>query len=246
MRKQGKAHGYIRVSTDGQVRDGVSLEAQQERIRQWVENHGYELDGIVEDAGFSGKSASNRPGLQEVLTRARRGDVVVVYSLSRLARSTKDTIQIAEDLERRGVDLVSITESLDSTTAAGKMLFRLLAVLGEFERDLVAERTSLALRHLQRQGRYVGGHIPYGMTRGRDGLACLEGEQAAMRFAVELRAQGKSLRQISQLMAMSGMTNRLGRPLAATQVGRMVRAWEWMLGAGLISSDMRPLPEVQK
>jgi len=224
MKKSQKAFGYIRVSTNSQAKDGVSLDAQAEKVRRWAEDHGYQLQDIVEDAGISGKAMDNRPGLQEVLTRVRRGNVVIVYSLSRLARSTKDTIQIAEDLGRRGVDLVSLTESLDSTSAAGKMLFRLLAVLGEFERDLVSERTSFALRHLQCQGHYIGGHAPYGWSRSGEILATDPAEQATVRLAMEMRSKGKSFREVSRLLADRGIFNRVGHPLAAIQVKRMVSA----------------------
>jgi len=226
MGEERGAWGYVRVSLDSQARDGVSLDAQKGRIQKWAEDHGYQLQDIIEDAGISGKSMSNRPGLQEVLTKVRRGNAVVVYSLSRLARSTKDTIQIAEDMARRGVDLVSLTESLDTTSAAGKMLFRLLAVLGEFERDLISERTSLSLRHLQRQGFYTGGHPPFGWARQDDKLIPIPFEQAAVHSAVQMRGEGMSLRAISQELARRGVLNRLGNPLAAMQIHRILAGSE--------------------
>lgn len=222
VKKGQMAIGYVRVSTDGQARDGVSLEAQKEKIQRWADNHGYVLDGIVEDAGISGKAVKNRPGLQQVLARVRRGGVVVVYSLSRLARSTKDTILIAEDLEKRGVDLVSLTEALDTTSAAGRMLFRLLAVLGEFERDLISERTSLALRHLQRQGRYIGGRVPYGLRRSGQLVQKNPKEQAMLRLAHELRAAGNSYRKTSRALAEQGHLNRVGKPFGPFQIQRML------------------------
>jgi DNA invertase Pin-like site-specific DNA recombinase len=227
VKKEKKAIGYIRVSTDGQARDGVSLEAQKEKIQRWADDHGYLLEGIVEDAGISGKAMKNRPGLQQVLTRARRGGAVVVYSLSRLARSTRDTIAIAEDLEKRGVDLVSLTEALDTTSAAGRMLFRLLAVLGEFERDLISERTSLALRHLQRQGRYIGGLVPYGFSRSGQLVRKNSKEQATLHLAHELRAAGHSYQKTSRVLAEKGHMNRKGKPFGPFQIQRMVSREVW-------------------
>src|SRR3954465_7317622 len=155
---------YCRVSTSGQAQEGVSLDAQRGRIEQWCALNGGQLDpGEVHvDAGLSGKRADNRPALQAALeSTCRGGGALVVYSLSRLARSTKDTIAIAERLDRAGADLVSLTERIDTTSASGKMVFRLLAVLAEFERDLVAERTRTALAHKRSKSERIG-QVPYG------------------------------------------------------------------------------------
>src|SRR5262245_55625582 len=125
-----QAIGYVRVSTVEQSKDGVSLDTQRERIRAWAVANGYDMGRIHVDAGVSGKRADNRPGLQAALTEVCKSrGALVVYSLSRLARSTKDAISIADRLHKASADLVSLTERIDTTTAAGKMLFRLLAVL---------------------------------------------------------------------------------------------------------------------
>jgi len=165
----GAATVYVRVSTSGQAIDGVSLEAQEAKARAWAEMNGYSVAGVHRDAGISGKRAENRPALQAALhevTRTR--GALIVYSLSRLARSTKDAIAISERLEKAGADLVSLSERIDTTSAAGKMVFRMLAVLAEFERDLVSERTTAALAHLASQGRRVG-EIPFGFCLAKDG-----------------------------------------------------------------------------
>ena len=133
--------GYLRVSTGGQVEDGVSLAAQRAKIRQWAELNDYEVLGIYEDAGLSGSKMTRRPGLHEAIENACKNKAaLVIYSLSRLARSTRDTLSISERLSRAGAELVSISEKIDTTSASGKMVFRLLAVLAEFERDQVSER----------------------------------------------------------------------------------------------------------
>ena len=102
-----------------------------------------ELVAVHVDAGLSGAKAHNRPALQAALTDAcKHKAALVVYSLSRLARSTKDAIAISERLHKAGADLVSLSEKIDTTSAAGKMVFRMLAVLAEFERDIISERTA--------------------------------------------------------------------------------------------------------
>lgn len=201
------AIGYTRVSTADQAADGVSLDAQRDRIRAWCAGNGYTLDETFTDAGLSGKRADNRPGLQAALTRAcAKRAALVVYSLSRLARSTKDAISIAERLDRAGADLVSLTERIDTTSAAGKMLFRLLAVLAEFERDLVSERTTAALAHKSRNGERVG-EIPYGFRLADDGVALLpdDPEQSIIGEIRIMRAGGRSYRRIAVELTRRGV-----------------------------------------
>jgi DNA invertase Pin-like site-specific DNA recombinase len=156
-----KVIGYIRVSTEGQVVDGASMEAQRRRIHQWAELNEGEVEHIYEDAGISGKTMRERPALLAALEATTKGKALVVYSLSRLARSTRDMLSIADQLAIRKADLVSISERFDTTTAAGKLMFRMLAVLAEFERDIISERTKAALAVRKSQGVKLGSPNPH-------------------------------------------------------------------------------------
>jgi site-specific DNA recombinase len=203
---------YRRVSTAGQAEEGVSLDAQEAKARAWAEISEAEEVIVFTDAGISGKKADNRPGLQDALSECRRGDVLLVYSLSRLARSTKDTIEIAETLERKGADLVSLSEKIDTTTAAGKMVFRMLAVLSEFERDQVSERTTAALAHKWSRREKLGGDVPFGYVLEADGSLSEERkEQDAIRLMQELRGGGHSLRAIGRELEARGVSTKQGR-----------------------------------
>jgi site-specific DNA recombinase len=193
------AIAYVRVSTDGQAADGVSIEAQASKLAAWCLVNDCELLATHTDAGLSGGRADNRPGLQAAIEQAcKTKSVLLVYSLSRLARSTKDTIAIGERLEKAGADLVSLSEKIDTTSAAGKMVFRMLAVLAEFERDQVSERTSMAMAHKKSNGERVG-EIPYGYTLAADGvnLVEVEIEQRAIAIIGRLKSLGMSLREIA-------------------------------------------------
>ena len=207
-----RAIGYVRVSTADQATDGVSMDAQKVRIAAWCEANSYRLTDTFTDAGISGKRADNRPGLRQALDAAcKRRAALIVYSLSRLARSTRDAIEIAERLDKSGADLVSLTEKLDTTSAAGKMLFRMLAVLAEFERDLVSERTTAALAHKRRRGERIGA-IPYGWRLGCDGvqLVAIEAEQAVIRDIAAMRNAGKSYRAIADELTARGVATKKG------------------------------------
>jgi site-specific DNA recombinase len=219
------AMGYARVSTELQVTDGVSLEAQQAKIRAWCEANSCELVGMHVDARISGCRSDNRPGLQEALTSAcRHKAALVVYSLSRLARSTKDAILISERLAKHGADLVSLSERIDTTTAAGKMVFRMLAVLAEFERDQVAERTKGALGHLRSQGKRISGKIPYGYDLAPDGENLLPNpeEQNGLQLIQRLRDKGLGRRRIACELVRRGIPSKTGASWSPQTIGNIL------------------------
>jgi len=212
---------YTRVSTEDQAEQGVSLEAQESKARTWAELNGYTVGGVHVDAGISGKRA-DRPGLIAALDACREGDALVVYSLSRLSRSTRDTMDIADRLDRTGADLVSLTERIDTTTAAGKMVFRLLAVLAEFERDLISERVTGALHHLKAQGRAYN-HPPLGFDRQGDELVPNADELATVRRIRAWRDRGVSLHQIAHRLNDAGAPTKRGGAWYASTILAVLR-----------------------
>ena len=215
------AIGYIRVSTDGQAQDGVSLDAQRSKIEAWCSLNDYELAAVHVDAGISGKNC-NRPGLQDALADCRKGSALVVYSLSRLSRSVRDTMDIGDKLAKVGADLVSLSEKIDTTSASGKMVFRLLAVMNEFERDQISERTKSALQHKKAKGERVGS-VAYGYRLDSDGVTLIEDEDEQLVIAAVhgYRDAGVSLRTIVTRLDEQGYRSRSGKPLQLTQVARI-------------------------
>jgi DNA invertase Pin-like site-specific DNA recombinase len=221
------AIGYVRVSTIDQAVEGVSPAAQRERITAYCLANGLDLVAVYEDAGISGKSTHNRPALASALDDVcRRHGVLVTYSLSRLARSTKDTIAISERLERANADLVSLSEKIDTTSAAGKMLFRMLAVLAEFERDVISERTKTAMAHKKSRGERVG-QVPFGYRLSSDGMTLErdENEQRIIELIRELRDRGQTYKQIAIELTERKITTKNGKAKwHATQIGRILAA----------------------
>jgi site-specific DNA recombinase len=220
-----QAIGYARVSTTRQATEGVSLAAQRARIAAWCRANRYELTAIRVDAGVSGAKLSNRPALHAALAEATTAKATLVtYSLSRLARSTRDAIAISERLARAGAALVSLSEHIDTSTAAGKMVFRMLAVLAEFERDIVSERTKTAMQHKRARCEYTGGEAPYGYRVRRRAARLVPDarEQIMARRARTLRSTGLSLRAIGQRLAEEGFQPRCGRRWHAKTVGDLL------------------------
>ena len=204
-----QAIGYIRVSTQGQADEGVSLEAQRAKIEAWCELNDYELVALFEDAGISGGSMKGREGLHAALKAARPGMALVTYSISRLARSTRDMLEISDELTRRGADLVSLSERIDTTTASGRMVFRMLAVLAEFEREQIGERTKMALRHKKAQG-MVYAATPYGFEAVDGRLVEDAGESVVVGEIMTMRAAGQSLGAIAEQLNARGIEGKRG------------------------------------
>ena len=212
-----KAIGYIRVSTSGQATDGVSLDAQRAKIEAWAVANDYELIAIHEDAGITGTSMEKRPGLQAALAATGKGMALVAYSISRIARSTADMLEIATGLEKKGADLVSLSERLDTTSAAGKMVFRMLAVLSEFERDQIAERTTNALAHKKAQGQ-VYSALPLGYADQDGKLVPIDEELRVVAEIKAMRNNGKTLRDIADDLNGRGIGGKRGGKYHASTI----------------------------
>ena len=135
--------GYARVSTEAQ-----NLDRQLDALKK------YGVDMIYNEKMTGTKK--DRPELNKLLDRVTAGDVIVVESLSRLGRSTKDLIELTELFQSKGVHLVSLKESIDTNTSTGKLLFTLMSAIAQFERDTIADRTREGLRSARARGRTGG------------------------------------------------------------------------------------------
>jgi len=218
-----KAIGYIRVSTEQQANEGVSLEAQKSRITVWCVANGYELVDVFVDAGISGGSMKNRHGLQTALDSIKRDMVLVVYSLSRLARSTKDAINISETISKKKGGLVSLTENLDSTTATGKMMFEMLAVLASFERNLIGERTRTALAQKKSKGEVYTAVTPFGYQAINGRLVAVEEEARVVANILKKRQAGKTLQAIADDLNSRGVKGKTGGRWYPSTVNNMLK-----------------------
>lgn len=235
--------GYVRVSTEEQAREGVSLEAQRERLAAYCIAHGFKLAALETDEGVSGKvSPTQRPGLARALERVRTGEVcgLVTVKLDRLSRSVRDTLDLADSAQREDWRLVSLSEHLDTGSAAGRFTLTVLAALAQLEREQVSERTRETLAYIAREGRGRSRFTPYGFRTAGGGVENRAGdrsalvphteEQAALRRLVALRESGLGARRIA---AQLGEPNpRSGQPWTADSVASILRRLERWERAG--------------
>lgn len=203
---------YCRVSTQAQGADGVSIELQRTRAEAFAQANGYELGGVFIEVQSGGR-ANNRPELQRALAEVcKNRGVLVVYSLSRLARSVKDTITIAERLDRSGANLASLTEKIDTSSAVGRLFFRLMASLADFERDQLSERTESAMAYLRSQNRRISGRVPFGYDLAPDGCSLRPNasEQSVLARMAAWRSAGDSYAAIARRLTEARVPSKTG------------------------------------
>ncbi|HBG12143.1 MAG TPA: integrase, partial [Clostridium sp.] len=135
MKKVKRTALYIRVSTTEQAQEGYSIGEQKERLEQYVKAMGWIISGEYIDPGFSG-SNTDRPALNKLIDEINQHDIVLVYKLDRLSRSQKDTMLLIEDVFlKNDVDIVSMSESFDTSTPFGRAAIGLLATFAQLERE---------------------------------------------------------------------------------------------------------------
>ena len=163
---------YLRVSTDLQAaNDNNSLDIQESRLRGAVAARGpnHTIMGVFREEGFSGKN-TDRPELGRMMTAAIAGeiDLIIVTKIDRFSRSILDFHRMYEELKERGVDLQSLDNQFDTTTAQGRAFLNMILVFAQFEREQTSERTQKAKEERTRQGLWTGGHPILGYDKGKD------------------------------------------------------------------------------
>lgn len=228
MNTEGKvlAVGYARVSTMEQAVSGLSIESQTRKIVAQCEISNLHLCDVLVDAGYSASSL-DRPAMIELLGRVRDGqaDVIVIAKLDRLTRSVMDLGRLLEVLSeakranpkqiegspvRKGVDLIATAESLDTSSATGRLVINIMASVAQWEREVISERTSAAMQELRVQGRSTGNPC-FGYVANREGKLVVDPkEQEVLRVVRESRVCGRTWQSIADHLNRCGYQTRSG------------------------------------
>jgi site-specific DNA recombinase len=206
-----RAIGYVRVSTEDQAQNGVSIEAQEAKIRAYCVAKDWELVAVVRDEGCSAKDL-NRPGMQEVIEgcKKKRFDVVVILKLDRLTRSVKDLGYLVEDVfGAHGVAFSSLQDNFDTSTANGRMVMNILATIAQWERDIISERTRDAMQFMK-QGLKLVGAVPFGFDHHDGQLVPNHNEMEILQKVVSLRQSGRSYLSIADRLNAQGIATKGG------------------------------------
>lgn len=215
--------GYVRVSTDKQVDSGLSLDAQRKKLASYCELYGHVLVDVLEDAGASAKSI-DRPALRTAMTRLKAGeaDGLLVAKLDRLTRSVSDLCALVDTFASERRELLSVAEQIDTSTAGGRMVVNMLGVIGQWEREVIGERTRAALAELKAGGVKLG-PAPLGWRHAEGRSVVVDPtEQAVVDRVLELHDQGLAVRAIAERLAAEGRPTKSGGRWHPTTVQRIL------------------------
>lgn len=203
---------YRRVSTGDQGDSGLGMDAQATKIDALAMLHDHEPD--VEFTDVASAKSLDRPGVTALLDGVRDGTIGTIFiaKLDRLTRSVRDLDAVLELVGKHDVRLVSASESIDTATAAGRMVINILTTVAQWEREAISERTKAALAEQRKRGKRTG-TVRYGFRDDGTGLEIQDmAEQANIDTARMMRAHGMSLGVIAKTMNADGSRTRTGRP----------------------------------
>lgn len=156
---------YVRVSTQGQVDEGYSIDEQTDKLKKYCDIKDWTVYKVYTDGGFSGSNIK-RPAMEMMIDdiKAKRINTVLVYKLDRLSRSQKDTLFLIEDVfNKNGVAFISLNENFDTSTAFGKAMVGMLSVFAQLEREQITMRMQMGMLGRAKTGLFHGsGNIPFG------------------------------------------------------------------------------------
>ena len=226
---------YARKSTEeGLSQPFNSLDAQRESAEAYISSQRHmgwtALERRYEDGGYTGANME-RPALRALMEDVESGqvDCIVVDKVDRLSRSLLDFARLIGIFEERGVSLVSVTQQLNTTDSLGRLTLNILLSFAQFERELIAERTRDKMRAARRKGRWLGGQpiLGYDVDPERGGLKINAEEARRVRFIFQWVAEGKSAKEVLELLSTRGWTTKQWISRSGRQhAGRAVEEWD--------------------
>src|SRR5699024_2476879 len=214
---------YARVSTEEQAKEGFSIAAQLQTLRQYAQIYNWEVIDEYVDEGISGKSVKGRPEMKRLIkdVENERFDAVIVWKISRLSRNMLETLMILDKFEKYNVKFISYSENFDTSSPIGRLVLQIMASIAEMERNTLAENVKLGMKQRALEGRWNGG-VVFGYDTVKKELVINEKEAEVVQLIFRMYANGKGLRAISNHLNKAGYKTKRNRYFSINGVSQIL------------------------
>jgi site-specific DNA recombinase len=199
---------YARVSTEEQAKEGYSITAQLQTLRQYAQLYNWEVVEEYVDEGISGKSIKGRPAMKRLIddVEINKFDAVLVWKISRLSRNMLDTLVILDKFEKYDVKFISYSENFDTGSPIGRLVLQIMASIAEMERNTLSENVKLGMKQRALEGQWNGGSV-FGYDTVEKQLVINHKEAEIVKMIFEMYASGKGLKAIANYLNKLGYRN---------------------------------------